>query len=64
MHLGQNPRKLSETYQPVIDCLNRHMPEARFELESARDIAAFEVKFRAREPDLLIPDPWQSLRAM
>lgn len=64
VHPLHNPQKLSQAYQPLIDHLNRNLPEARFELEASRDYAAYEVKFRAREPHLLLPNPWQSLQAM
>ena len=59
-----NPEKLNQTYQPLIDYLNQHIPDARFELETSRDFAAYETKFRARAPALLLPNPWQSLQAM
>ena len=64
VHPLHNPRKLSQAYQPLVDYLNRNVPGAHFELEASRDYAAYEVKFRAREPDLLLPNPWQSLQAM
>ncbi|MDP2829281.1 MAG: phosphate/phosphite/phosphonate ABC transporter substrate-binding protein [Sulfuricellaceae bacterium] len=64
IHPLHNPQKLSQAYQPLIDHLNRNLPEARFELEASRDYAAYEVKFRACEPHFLLPNPWQSLQAM
>ena len=59
-----NPKKLSEAYQPLVDHLNREMPDLRFELEASRDYQAYEKKFRARSPHVLLPNPWQSLEAM
>jgi phosphonate transport system substrate-binding protein len=64
VHPLHNPKKLSEAYQPLIDHLNQTVPEARFELEASRDYQAYEAKFRAREPELLLPNPWQTLEAM
>lgn len=64
VHLGHNPLKIARSYQPLVDHLNRRSGEARFELESARNLAAFEARFRAREPDALIANPWQALQAM
>lgn len=64
IHPLHNPRKLSEAYQPLIDHLNARLPEAHFELEASRDYQAYEAKFRAREPELLLPNPWQTLEAM
>lgn len=67
IHPLHNPRKLAQAYQPLVDHLNRHIPEARFELEASRDYPAYEAKFRAQgpeKPELLLPNPWQTLQAM
>lgn len=64
MHPLHNPAKLTASYQPLIDYLNRQVDGAHFELEASRDYAAFEGKFRARGPALLLPNPWQTLQAM
>jgi len=64
IHPLHNPRKLSETYQPLIDYLNRRVPGVHFKLEASRDYQAYEAKFRAREPAFLLPNPWQTLEAM
>ncbi len=64
VHPLHNPLKLSEAYQPLIDRLNRELPEWRFELEASRDYQAYERKFRERGPDILLPNPWQSIEAM
>ncbi len=64
VHPLHNPRKLSQAYQPLVDHLNALIPAAHFELEASRDYAAYEAKFRARQPHLLLPNPWQTLQAM
>jgi len=64
IHPLHNPKKLSEVYQPLIDHLNRQIGGVRFELEASRDYQTYEAKFRAREPELLLPNPWQTLEAM
>ncbi|TAN49450.1 MAG: phosphate/phosphite/phosphonate ABC transporter substrate-binding protein [Methylococcaceae bacterium] len=64
IHPLHNPNKLSEAYQPLIDYLNRQIAGAQFELEASRDYQVYEAKFRARKPDLLLPNPWQTLQAM
>jgi phosphonate transport system substrate-binding protein len=64
VHPLHNPSKLSQAYQPLVDHLNQHIPEVHFELEASRDYATYEAKFRARAPELLLPNPWQSLQAM
>ncbi|MFO1379820.1 MAG: phosphate/phosphite/phosphonate ABC transporter substrate-binding protein [Chitinivorax sp.] len=64
VHPLYNPAKLAETYQPLIDYLNRHIQGARFELEASRDYQMYEAKLRARQPQLLLPNPWQTLLAI
>lgn len=64
IHPLHNPRKLSEAYQPLVDYLNQNIQGVRIELESSRDYQAYEQKFRARGPELLLPNPWQTLEAM
>lgn len=62
-HPLYNPQKLFETFQPLVDYLNHRVPEANLQLETSRDYQAFEKKFRAREGDFLMPNPWQTLEA-
>lgn len=64
VHPLHNPQKLGEFYQPLIDYLNQNLPEARFELEASRNYQAYEEKIRARAPEMLLPNPWQTLLAM
>lgn len=63
VHPLHNPQKLSEAYQPLVDYLNTRLQGARVELEASRDYQSYERKFRAREPALLLPNPWQTLQA-
>lgn len=62
-HPLYNPLKLSETLQPLVDYLNRQVPGANLQLETSRDYQAFEKKFRARDAEFLMPNPWQTLEA-
>lgn len=64
VHPLHNPAKLSQAYQPLLEHLNRHLPHIRLELEASRNYQAYEAKFRAREPEFLLPNPWQTLQAM
>jgi phosphonate transport system substrate-binding protein len=68
IHPLHNPQLLAEAYQPLIDHLNRALSkahiEAKIELEASRDYQAYEEKFRARSPAILLPNPWQTLQAM
>ena len=63
VHPLHNPARLVQAYQPLIDHLNQQMPGQRFELEASRDYADFERKIEARGPELLLPNPWQTLQA-
>lgn len=64
VHPLHNPTKLIQAYQPLIDCLNDRLTGSRFTLEASRDYANFEEKYRARKPEFLLPNPWQTLQAM
>lgn len=64
IHPLYNPEKLVGAYQPLIDHLNRQIEGTQFVLEASRDYAEYERKFRARTPDLLLPNPWQTIEAM
>lgn len=64
VHPLHNPVKLQKAYQPLIDRLQSELPGLRFQLEASRDYAAYERKLQQREPDLLLPNPWQTLKAM
>jgi phosphonate transport system substrate-binding protein len=64
IHPLHNPAKLVQAYQPLVDALNARLHGARLALEASRDYANFEEKYRARRPELLLPNPWQTLDAM
>lgn len=64
VHPLHNPSKLAEAYQPLIDYLNQQITDVRFELEASRDYQVYEAKFRAREPEFLLPNPWHTLEAI
>jgi phosphonate transport system substrate-binding protein len=64
VHPLHNPQKLLRAYQPLIEHLQRELPGVHFQLEASRDYAAFEAKLRRRDPELLLPNPWQTLQAM
>lgn len=64
VHPLHNPRKLTAAYSPLIGYLNRHFTEVQFELEASRDYQTYEAKLRNREPELVLPNPWQTLEAI
>jgi phosphonate transport system substrate-binding protein len=64
IHPLHNPQMLAEAYQPLVDHLNRQLAGVRIELEASRDYQAYEQKFRARGPEFLLPNPWQTLESI
>lgn len=64
IHPLHNPAKLFESYQPLIDYLDRQVPDAKFMLEASLDYQDFERKFRQRTPAFILPNPWQTIEAM
>ena len=64
VHPLHNPTKLMLAYQPLVDYLNARLEGGRLALESSRDYADFERKYKTRKPEFLLPNPWQTLQAM
>lgn len=64
VHPLHNPQKLFAAYQPLVDHLNHQLHDIHIELEASRDYQAYEQKFRHREAELLLPNPWQTIQAM
>lgn len=64
IHPLHNPARLGEAYGPLVRLLNERLDGPRLKLEASRDYADFERKIRARLPQLLLPNPWQTLLAM
>jgi len=64
VHPLHNPAKLQQCYQPLVEYLSRELPSFNLMLEPSRDYQNFEEKFRARQTEMLLPNPWQSLEAM
>ncbi|MCX7173252.1 MAG: PhnD/SsuA/transferrin family substrate-binding protein [Proteobacteria bacterium] len=64
VHPLHNPAKLIQAYQPLIDHLNGRLQGARLTLEASRDYANFEEKYRAKKPEFILPNPWQTLQAI
>lgn len=64
VHPLHNPQKLFAAYQPLVDRLNSQLHGIHIELEASRDYQAYEQKFRNREVELLLPNPWQTMQAI
>ena len=59
-----NPAKLGRSYGPLIDFLNESLPGNKITLEASRNYANYEEKIRRKAPDILLPNPWQTLEAI
>lgn len=64
IHPLHNPVRLFEVYGPLIDYLNRNIPEASFRLEASRNYEDFERKLYARQLDFALPNPYQTLTSL
>lgn len=64
IHPLHNPVRLFEIYGPVIDYLNRNIPDATFRLEASRNYEEFDRKLYARELDFALPNPYQTLNSL
>ncbi len=64
IHPLHNPAKLVRAYQPLVDYLNARLAPTRLVLEASRDYADFEAKCRDRKFAFILPNPWQTLRAL
>lgn len=62
-HPLYNPQTLGEVFQPLVDHINSQLQGGQLELEASRDYQSFEQKFRAREAEFLMPNPWQTIEA-
>lgn len=64
VHPLHNPKKLIQTYQPLVDHINRQLHGPTLIVEPSHDYSSFEDKVRMRNPQFLLPNPWQTLEAM
>lgn len=64
IHPLHNPTKLMDTYQPLMDYLNKNILGVQFVVETSRDYSAFEEKYKDRKPEFILPNPWQTLGAI
>lgn len=59
-----NPSRSSEFYAPLVEGLNKLLPEGGFTLETSRDFPDFEGKIKRGEPALIWPNHLQALIAL
>lgn len=64
VHPLHNPERLNEVFWPMVNYLNKNIPEVNFQLEASVNYAAFEEKLKKREPEFALPNPYQALLAI
>lgn len=64
IHPLHNPAKLFDIYGPLIDYLNKNIPDATFRLEASRNYEEFEKKLYSRQLDFALPNPYQTLNSL
>jgi phosphonate transport system substrate-binding protein len=64
VHPLHNPQRLHEVYGPVIDYLNRRIPEVSFELEASRSYEEYDRKLYARRFHVALANPYETFNAL
>ena len=64
VHPLNNPQKLFEVYQPLINHINVHLEDAVLRLEASNNYAAFNKKIDQKKLDFALPNPYQTLLAI
>jgi phosphonate transport system substrate-binding protein len=64
IHPLHNPQKLFAVYTPLMEYLNRRVPGVIFEVEASNSYPHYETKLQAREPEFVLPNPYQTLKAL
>jgi phosphonate transport system substrate-binding protein len=63
-HPLYNPQTIGKLFQPLVDRINSRLTGGHVVLEASRDYPSYEQKFRARDAEILMPNPWQTLEAI
>lgn len=61
IHPLHNPQRLVTLYGPIVDYLNRQMPQEKFVLETSRNYEEFEKKLYAGRFAFAMPNPYQTV---
>lgn len=64
IHPLHNPKRLLEIYGPIVDYINHSAPGVHLRLETARNYEEFDKKLHAGYYDLVMPNPYQTVRAL
>lgn len=64
IHPLHNPVRLFERFGPLVDYLNKNLPQSRIRLEASLDYADFERKLAARKFHFALPNPYQTVLSL
>jgi phosphonate transport system substrate-binding protein len=64
IHPLHNPERLLKVFGPLIDHLNRNIPEVNFQLEASINYSAFEEKLKKRELAFALPNSYQTINSL
>lgn len=64
IHPLHNPNRLHEIFEPVIELLNKKIPNVQFKLEASRSYAAYDNKLYAGEFHFALPNPFQTINSL
>ena len=63
VHPLHSPQHLVTLYQPLVDQLQRRLPDLHFRLEASSSYPAYEQKLRERRVAVALPNPYQTILA-
>lgn len=63
VHPLHSPQHLARLYQPLVDQLERRLPDLQFRLEASSSYPAFEQKLREGRVAVALPNPYQTVVA-
>lgn len=64
IHPLHNPQRLMEVYGPIVDYMNKNIPEAHFRLEASRNYEEFDKKLYAGYFNFAMPNPYQTVLSL
>lgn len=64
IHPLHNPNRLHEIFGPIMELLNKHIPDANFKVEASRNYAAYDEKLYAGEFHFALPNPFQTINSL
>lgn len=64
IHPLHNPQRLIELYGPIVEYIDRNMPEVHLRLEASRNYEDFDRKLDAGHFHFAMPNPYQTVRSL